>query len=137
MNKRVGIWIDQRKSIIVSIVDREIEVSAITSEVERNIKSSADSRCYTPYAAQDAPSEQQWNNRRKNQLRDYYKEIIGKVEDAQDIYIFGPGEAKVQLETEINRRKALSSKVKRIEPSDKMTEQQIVAKVKMFYKMAK
>ena len=81
--------------------------------------------------------EQQWNNRRKNQLRDYYKEIIGKVEDAQDIYIFGPGEAKVQLETEINRRKALSSKVKRIEPSDKMTEQQIVAKVKMFYKMAK
>jgi len=37
MKKRVGIWIDQRKSIIVSIVEKETVVKTIMSEVEKNI----------------------------------------------------------------------------------------------------
>ena len=137
MKKRVGIWIDQRKSIIVSIVEKETVVKTIMSEVEKNITPSGGARSSTPYGPQDVASEQQWLNRRMQQLAGYYKEVIRNAEDAQDIFIFGPGEAKIQLEKEINRRKALLSKVKKIEPADKMTEAQIVAKVKKFYKIAK
>ena len=46
------------------------------------------------------------------------------------VLIFGPGEAKLQLKERLSRSKALSEHIVGIETTDKLTDPQIVAKVK-------
>ena len=47
--------------------------------------------------------------------------------------IFGPGEAKLELEKELNESKELRAKVVSVEAADKMTERQIAAKVRRYF----
>ena len=53
--------------------------------------------------------------------------------DAQKILIFGPGEAKIELEREIKKSKVLASRIVGVETTDKMTERQIKAREKEFF----
>ena len=46
----------------------------------------------------------------------------------------GPGEAKVEFEKAIMKYKSLQNRVLKVETADKMTENQMVAYVKRFYK---
>jgi hypothetical protein len=46
------------------------------------------------------------------------------------LLIFGPGEAKLQLKERLSRSKALAERIVGIETTDKLTDPQIVAKVK-------
>ena len=72
-------------------------------------------------------------DRSKRQLREYYKEILRRISDADQILIFGPGEAKIELKKEIEKSKQSAARIKKIESSDKMTKRQIAAKVRTFF----
>ena len=48
-------------------------------------------------------------------------------------YIVGPGEAKIELRKEIEKRKEFASKKLHVETADKMTEKQIKARVRQFF----
>ena len=69
----------------------------------------------------------------KRQLRQYYQEIIRGIQDANNILIFGPGEAKTELKKELEKSREFALKKITVEPSDKMTERQIAAKVRQFF----
>ena len=133
MKKNVGIWVDHEKAFIVSFTGEQKTAFFVQSNVEGHIRLSGGSRSRTPYGPQDVASESKMEERRKHQLRRYYQEIIRAISDAKKILIFGPGEAKIELEKEIKKSKQLSSKITGIEPADKMTERQITAKVKKFF----
>ena len=68
--------------------------------------------------------------RNSHQLQDYYQNIIRLIQGAKKILIFGPGVAKGGLEKEIKKSKALALKVSAVETTDKMTEKQIMARVR-------
>jgi hypothetical protein len=55
------------------------------------------------------------------------------LKDAKQIYIFGPGEAKIELKKEIEKNNVFLDKISDIETTDKLTEPQIVAKVKKYF----
>ena len=65
-------------------------------------------------------------------LNKYYEEIIGLMRGADSILIFGPGEAKVELENCL-KREDLGSRIVGVETADKMTDHQIAAKVRDHY----
>jgi cell division FtsZ-interacting protein ZapD len=69
----------------------------------------------------------------KHHLRHYYRKIIRLIGDPRIISIFGPGEARTELEKEIKRSKRLASKIISIEPADKMTQRQIAANIRRFF----
>ena len=56
-------------------------------------------------------------------------EIFSYIHDAEFILIFGPGEAKSELLKHIKNKK-ITGQIEEIETSDKMTDSQVVAKVK-------
>jgi hypothetical protein len=62
-------------------------------------------------------------------LANYYDEVIACIGDAETILIFGPGEAKGELKKRMERDK-IGIRIVAMETADKMTEPQIVAKVK-------
>ena len=133
MKEYVGIWIDHEKAFIVSIGEDKETVNTIVSNVEGRIRLSGGYRASTPYGPQEGPSEGRREERRRQKLRQYYKKIIRTISNAQKILIFGPGEAKIELEREMKKSKGLYSKIVRIGTTDKMTERQIKAKVREFF----
>ena len=142
MKKYVGIWLDHRKAIIVYLLrnqplsgENEEMVECLESEIERRVRLSGGSRSRkTPYGPQEVSVDSKQEDRIKRQLQIYYQEIIKRISDAERILIFGPGEAKRELNKEIEKNKQLSNKIKQIEPADKMTMKQVAAKARLFFK---
>src|SRR5437870_12854130 len=66
-------------------------------------------------------------------LDQYDDEVISQLGQPEAILIFGPGEAKLQLKERLSRSKALSERLVGIETTDRLTDPQIVAKVKEHY----
>jgi hypothetical protein len=124
MKKEVGLWIDHRKTIIVSVTDNREKTSLIKSGMEKHVRYSG--------AAQEDSAEDQRDTRFTGHLNQYYDHIISLIRDAESILIFGPGEAKVELEKRLERE-SLSGRVVAVETVDKMTNRQIAAKVRDYY----
>lgn len=133
MEKVLGIWIDHREAIVVSI-DREGQsIQLMKSGVEPHPRLHGGSRSSSPYGAADISSESRFDERHKHHLHDYYQQIINRMNDADSIFIFGPGEAKTELQKEMQKVSGLSSRIIGVETTDKMTSKQVAAKVRNFY----
>jgi hypothetical protein len=130
----VGLWIDHRRAVMVSITDDAETIERIDSDIERKVRLSGGSRtAKTPYGPQQVSVDGKQQERIKQQLRQYYQHIIRRIQDATKILIFGPGEAKTELKKEIEKSKTLAAKKTTVEPADKMTERQIAARVRQFF----
>ena len=125
MNHKVGIWIDHKKAVIVSASANRVTVKTMESEVEPHTRYSD--------GPQDGGGEKKYEERYGQHLDRYYDEVISQLGQPEALLIFGPGEAKLQLKERISHSKALSEEIIRIETADKLTDPQIVAKVKEYY----
>lgn len=136
MVRKVGLWIDHQKAVIVSLSKSGVSTHSIPSGVEGRYRMSGGSRSKAAYGPQDIASEKRRDARHRHHLDRYYDEVISSVSDAQEVLILGPGEAKKELKKRMERLKALSKKIVGVEVSDKLTEKQLVSKVKVFFKHA-
>jgi len=124
MKREVGLWIDHRKAVIVSVTDNGEETCVIESDMEKHVRYSG--------AAQEDSAEDQRDNRFTGHLNEYYDHVIARIRDAESILIFGPGEAKVELEKRL-KRESLSGRLVGVETVDKMTDRQIAARVRQHF----
>ena len=128
MKKEVGIWIDHRKAVIVSVTDKGEETSLIRSGMEKHVRYSG--------AAQEDSAEDQRDTRFTGHLNKYYDHVISCIRDAESILIFGPGEAKGEIEKRLENE-ALGGRVVGVETVDKMTDRQIAARVRQQFSKRK
>jgi hypothetical protein len=134
MKKQTGIWIDSTKAIIVSLEGSKEPVTEVLSELENRVYHDKEGDKGSFFAGQHIDSQKSFDERKKHQINSYLKDVISSVNNADELYIFGPAETKTKLEKKINAEKStISSKPKSIETADSMTSNQIVAKVKQFY----
>ena len=135
MEKQVGIWIDSKKAIIVTLEgQKEEKITEIDSEVENSIYHNKEGDKGTFSGSHHSDSETKFENR-KNEQMDYYLEVVlNNVKNSDYLYIFGPAETKIKLEKKIRNEKSLGKiNLKAVETADSMTVNQIVAHVKDFY----
>jgi len=133
MEKLFGLWIDHEKAIIVSLTDGSHKVTHVESDIEGRFRLKGGSRSNTPWGIQSATSESKRDFRYSKHLNIYFQHIINLLKDAKHIFIFGPGEAKIELKKEIEKNNVFLDKISDIETTDKLTEPQIVAKVKKYF----
>ena len=133
MEKLFGLWVDHEKAIIVSLIDGSHKVTHVESDIEGRFRLKGGSRSNTPYGIQSATSESKRDFRYSKHLNIYFQHIIDLLKDAKHIFIFGPGEAKIELKKEIEKNNVFLDKISDIETTDKLTEPQIVAKVKKYF----
>jgi hypothetical protein len=129
MRREVGLWIDHRKAVIVTVSDEGEETRLIRSSVERHVRYSGGSHSRNPNAPQEVSAEDTRDRRFSEQLSRYYDEVVSCIRDANSIQIFGPGEAKGELEKRLNSSE-LGGRIVGIETVDKMTDRQIAARVR-------
>ena len=123
MKSKVGLWIDHRKAVIVLVTDEGEEIKQITSGMEKHV------RYRTNDSSEDNSAEDVRDREFGNHLNSYYSEVIAVLREAESIQIFGPGEAKVELEKRLEIE-GLKGRIVEIDTVDKMTDPQIVAKVR-------
>jgi glycerol-3-phosphate cytidylyltransferase-like family protein len=122
MKKEIGLWIDHRKAVIVMVSDEGEEVKEITSHMKKHVRFSSGN-------SEESSSEDVRDRQFENQLNSYYDAVIDVIRDGDSIQIFGPGEAKGELEKRLES-KELAGRIVSVETVDKMTDRQIAAKVR-------
>ncbi len=127
MKRQIGLWIDHRETIIVTLGDPEEETKRIESDMEKYIRFSSGS------GSGNSLAEDQRDRRFTNYLNSYYDEVIADIRDAESILIFGPGEAKGELKTRLESQK-LGERIVAVETEDEMTDRQIAAKVRQYFR---
>ena len=124
MKKTVGLWIDHEKAVIVFVTGTEEEIKLIHSEIEeRRIEEQGRQN------GRSIPSDDIRLRVLTEHLNNYYETVVSCIRDAKSILLFGPGEAKGELKKRLEKDN-LGDRIVGVETTDKMTEPQIVAKVK-------
>ncbi len=131
--KQIGIWIDHTEAILVFLNGGQATVERIDSLAESHFRHSGGARSGGANVAQSVSKEQKADERREHQYHRFYRQVIKEAGDADTMFIFGPGEAKIELAKEIKKIKGRPKRTVAVETSDKLTENQIVAKVKSFF----
>jgi hypothetical protein len=121
MNHKVGIWIDHKRAVIVSVSAGRVTAKTLESDVGAHPRYSGQ---------QDGGGEKKYEERHGQRLDQYYDDVISQLGEPDALLIFGPGEAKLELKERLGRKKALSERTVDIDTTDKLTDPQIVAKVK-------
>ena len=132
MRTKVGLWIDHRKAIVVTVTDKGEEIALTISGVGKQLRRSGDSPLKGPYESYQVPADDSRQKTYTGHLNLYYDAVIACIGDAESILIFGPGEAKGELKKRLEKSK-LGGRIAGVETVDKMTNRQIAAKVRQHF----
>lgn len=132
MKKEVGVWIDRQEAILVILTDGEEEIRHIPSSRVKYTAYPGNSQARTPVGLTGVTLSDPRDRNYLSQLNKYYEEVIAAIQGADSIQIFGPGEAKGELEQRIRQGK-LNAHMPALEAADPMTDLQISAKVREHY----
>jgi hypothetical protein len=135
MNHHIGLWIDHRRAVIVLHAGIGQEPTIILSHADRH-QSRQDGECSgESFESLQIKADDVQDRKFANQLNSYYDEVIGYVHTALELYVFGPGEAKGEFVKRLGNTKPSTREVD-VESSDKLTDRQVVAKVRDHYQTA-
>ena len=130
MHQNIGLWVDHKQAFLIRSGAKKVEV--INSKVKSRAHFSGGSRIRGTYN-QRMDSELHHDDYYKSQLDKYYTQIISALHNADSIFIMGPGEAKLELKRALQRHKDLRSRLVKVEKADKMTVNQMIARVRLFF----
>ncbi len=133
MNKKIGIWLDSKNAIILSISANEEKIYKVNSNVESRVRYKGESKTYTRMGKLYIDSRKNKEERKLHQLKNYFNEIRNYMHDASEIYITGPAQAKIMFKEELKSDKRLFGKIRAVESSDSMTEKMIAAKIRKYF----
>jgi hypothetical protein len=120
---------DHRKAVIVSVTDKGEVRELILSKVEKQLRRAGDSPLRGSFEALQVPADDSRERKLTGHLNTYYDDIIAHIRDAESILLLGPGEAKGELRKRMEREE-LGGRIVGTETVDRMTDRQIVAKVR-------
>ena len=124
MSHEMGIWIDHKKAVVVTISAGHVSTKTLMSDVGPHTRYSG---------SQEGGGEKKYEERHSQDLDRYYDDVISQLGEPDALLLFGPGEAKLQLKDRLGRSKVLPERIVVVESADKLTDPQIVAKVKDHY----
>ena len=136
--KQIGVWMDHSKAMIVGHENGSATLlESVDSPYERIVREPGEGDDRTRFKGNSEHSsnnEYRKNNISQNELNEYFKMLEGKVRMYDDILLFGPSTAKEQFRNRLRENKSFDGKWLSVQPADKMTENQLLAFVRDFYK---
>lgn len=130
--KRVGIWIDHRRAVVVEIVDGVENRRTIESEVEPVAPPSGGKRTGTPWAPRTGVKEFGREEAHQHKLANFYKNVAAQIGRPDHLLVMGPATAKNEFAEVAGSTHELNGVPIRVEPADRMTDPQIAAKVREY-----
>jgi hypothetical protein len=132
MKRKIGLWIDHREAVIVRVFDEGEITNHLPSHLPKRVRFSGVSHDKAELNPHDDHAEDKRDRRFEELLAHYYDEVIQELMAVDYLFIMGPGESKYELEKHIEES-ALRPVQLIVETADKMTDNQIVAKVRQHF----
>ncbi|WP_190811010.1 hypothetical protein [Flagellimonas sp. S3867] len=133
--KNIGIWMDKEKAKIVTLNDDKEQMETVYSEIEF-FNPKGGSRSKTRWGPQDVVQDSKYLEREKHQMRNYFKKLILFLKDANGVALYGPAEIFEKFSSELKENHPeISKKVKIVANKDSMTDNQVKALVRDFFKV--
>ncbi|MDD5362542.1 MAG: hypothetical protein PHN88_10450 [Ignavibacteria bacterium] len=120
--KNLGIWMDHSSANIMEFTDRTIGLKTITSDFTHDDKEQSLSK-----------SEKMMHNKEQHEQSEYYKKLEDVIINFDEVVLFGPTEAKVELLNDLRTDNRFAKIKIVIKPADKMTQNQQHAFVRKYY----
>jgi hypothetical protein len=120
--KKVGIWMDHASAHIMPFTTEISTTHVVTSK-------------FTHYEKEHTLShgESQMHNKEQHMQSDYYKKIGEIIKGYDEVMLFGPTDAKVELLNVLKENHQFDDIKMDVQQSDKMTENQEHAFVKKYF----
>lgn len=134
MERNVGVWIDHHKAVMITMINEKEETREIRSNVEKHVSLAGVVPVKKVNLSVMSTAEDVVDRRFVNHLNGYYDGVVSLLRNADSIWIFGPGEAKIELQKRLERQD-LGARIVRVDTVDKMTNRQIAAKVRQHYQL--
>jgi len=135
MTKKIGLWIDHRQAVIITLTDDGADKTLIKSNVERHVRAAGAPKLKGPFKARLIPADDRREREFTDHLKIYYNQVIDRIGKAESVLIFGPGEAKKELKKQMQKND-LGKLIAGVQTADQMTDNQILAKVCKYYNVS-
>jgi len=134
--KRAGIWIDRKVAIIIELDNIEEEIKTTVYKVENLDSDFSGSKDYEKGGAQEIVKDRKGLEIKKHAIKGYFEKIISHLKGLDSIVIYGPAEMPMDFNKELETDyPALHKKVLDVIKADSMTDNQVKAMVKNYYKV--
>lgn len=132
MTDKAGVWIDHRRAVVVVLGADGEHCHEILSKVEKHLERGGDRPMHGSYEARQVPADDSRQRALTGELNSYFDAVIAALRPFAPLLLFGPGEAKGELHARLVKMK-LGGAVAAVETQDKMTNPQIIAKVRTYF----
>jgi hypothetical protein len=122
IEKSLGIWMDHQNAYIMEFTTDPIETTTVESKFTHQEKEQTLHR-----------GENLMHNKEQHEEADYYKELGEIIRNYNDVVLFGPTDAKVELLNVLRKDHHFADIVIEIKSADKMTENQQHAFVREYF----
>lgn len=120
--KKIGIWMDHSNAHLTEFTEDPITTTTLTNDFTHQDKENSLGR-----------SENQMHNREQQEQAAYYKKLGEVIKKYEEIILFGPTDAKVELLNAINKDHRFANIKISVKQADKMTRNQQHAFVKKYF----
>lgn len=134
MKRQTGIWLDREKAIVITLNDHGYSLKIIESEIETRERYYGEKKKFGRFGDQFLNDETKKKRRLEDQTNKYLKRIFNDVKNVNEIVLFGPASIKRKLAELLKSDRTTAEKLKAVKTADVMTQNQMVAWVKKFYK---
>jgi stalled ribosome rescue protein Dom34 len=118
-----GVWMDSKHANVIATADRANHGNfEIVATVDCDDHEGADYK-----------NEKVEHAKESQEQKKYFKAIASHIDEDQVIYIFGPGKAQEQFKNYLEDQHNFKSKEVTLGTADKITHNEMVAKVKSFF----
>jgi len=121
--KQIGIWMDHSTASIMELSDDTIVTHSVVSE-----------STYQKKEHSFIKHEKLIHNKEQQQQSNYYKKLSDIIKNYQEVILFGPTDAKNELLNLLKDDRLFENIKIVVEHADKMTENQMHAFVKEYFK---
>jgi hypothetical protein len=132
MTNPIGIWLDHRKAVIAELAPEGSRVTVVESKVEKHPQRGGDSPLHGRYEARQVPADDSRQRALTSELNHYYDRIIAALPHKDGLYLFGPGEAKGELQRRLLKTHPQAAPAT-TETTDKLTDRQVEAAVRKHF----
>ncbi|MDD4971154.1 MAG: hypothetical protein PHT07_17130 [Paludibacter sp.] len=158
MKKKVGVWIDTEKAVIISLDAVEARANVqnslpgerlgkspkisndtykiITSPIQTKLRLPGDTKDFAKFGNQHYSTEIKNMHKLKNVKHQYFKNILQGIKDVDELVLFGPSLIKKEFEAQMIKYPLIHSRLLSVEAADVMTDKQMVRWVENYFRTA-
>lgn len=134
MKKQTGIWLDLKQAIVITLFEDGYKLKIIESEIQVKERYDGEKKKFGRFGSQFLNDETKKKRRLEEQINKYLKRIFNEIKNVNEIVLFGPASLKRKLAELIKSDRTMAEKLKAVKTADVMTQNQMVAWVKKFFK---